>query len=149
MNSQIIYSDVDLTESESRRQRQFGDDSSIISTQLVKAKKIYRLKKIFNRNCLKPAFDIFVLKLFQHYKRGYKILREGNQREQLRNLCLHRLLVPKLRNWKRKYFERMWRAAYLKKQVTHKLRRVIQRSLNTLRVQAFRTWRDQAQMLIR
>lgn len=91
----------------------------------MKAKKIYRLKKIFNRNCLKPAFDIFVLKLFQHYKRGYKILREGNQREQLRILCLHRLLVPKLRNWKRKYFEKLWKATYMKKQVTHKLQRVI------------------------
>ena len=58
---------MDLTESAPRRRRHaghFSDDSSIISSQLTKAKKIYRLKKIFNKNCLKPAFDIFVLKLF-------------------------------------------------------------------------------------
>jgi hypothetical protein len=40
------------------------DHSSIVSSHYIKSKSIYQLKKIFNRNCLKTYFDMFVIKLF-------------------------------------------------------------------------------------
>lgn len=112
INSQIVYSDLDFTGSDDLG---FKDDASIMSAHFLKAKKIYKLKKIFNRNCLKPWFDIFVIKLFQGYKRGYKILKEGNQTVQLRNLCLHKILVPKVRKAQRLSFDMLWQSAYWKR----------------------------------
>lgn len=112
INSQIVYSDLDFTGSDDLGTK---DDVSIMSAHFQKAKKIYKLKKIFNRNRLKPWFDIFVIKLFQGYKRGYKILKEGNQKAQLRNLYLHRILVPNVRKSQRVGFDLLWQSAYRKR----------------------------------
>jgi len=54
------------------------DQTSVISSHYLKAKKIYRLKKLFNSRRLKPEFDKFVIKIFQNYKRAYRILRSNH-----------------------------------------------------------------------
>lgn len=120
-----------------------------MSAHFLKAKKIYKLKKIFNRNCLKPWFDIFVIKLFQGYKRGYKILKEGNQKVQLRNLCLHKILVPKVRKSQRLSFDMLWQSAYRKRQTTHKLRRIMMKLVNYQKRRALNTWKEEVNALVR
>ena len=49
-----------------------------MSSHYLKAKKIYRLKHLFNKNRLKPEFDIFMIKIFKNYKRAFRILRSNN-----------------------------------------------------------------------
>ena len=146
INSQIVYSDLDFTGSDDHGVK---DDVSIMSAHFLKAKKIYKLKKIFNRNCLKPWFDIFVIKLFQGYKRGYKILKEGNQKVQLRNLCLHKILVPKVRKSQRLSFDMLWQSAYRKRQTTHKLRRIMMKLVNYQKRRALNTWKEEVNALVR
>jgi len=41
-----------------------GDSRSVVSGHFIKSKSIYALKKVFNKNCLKVYFDVFVIKLF-------------------------------------------------------------------------------------
>ena len=52
-----------------------GDQTSIISYHFMKAKQLYVLKKIFNNKCLKVYFDIFVLRTFRNWNKGYDILK--------------------------------------------------------------------------
>lgn len=77
-NSQIHFTDLDFTESGSYLQSDLH--TSVVSGHLMKAKVVYKLKKLFNKNKLKVAFDSFVIRVFQNYKRGIRILREGKQK---------------------------------------------------------------------
>ena len=70
--SQIGFTDRDFTARSSN-----GETSSIMSPHFFKAKLIYRLKKIFNRYCLKIHFDCFVLKLFAGKVGAIKILKNN------------------------------------------------------------------------
>jgi len=101
------------------------EHSSIVSGHYLRSKSIYSLKKIFNRNYLKPWFDKFVIKLFSNYKRGIKILRQADQTHQLQRLKLHRYLVFKILNTEKRAFNIIWDKTYQRKTVLNKVKRVI------------------------
>jgi hypothetical protein len=59
-SQKVAFGDKDFMFSEAGN----TDNTSVVSTHYTKSKSIYKLKKIFNKNCLKTWFDIFVIKLF-------------------------------------------------------------------------------------
>ena len=75
----------------------------------MKAKVVYKLKKLFNRNRLQVAFDTFVIRIFQNYKRGIRILREGQQKKQLRNVLASQIFLERFMNKKKHAFNTMWK----------------------------------------
>ena len=68
LNSQISFTDNDFIDSDCRNLHSIEErDTSIISSHYEKAKKLYTLKKIFNRNRMKVYFDMYVIGTFGNW----------------------------------------------------------------------------------
>ena len=77
----------------------FLDESSVTSALYMRAKAVYKLRKLFNRRRLKPAFDSFLIKTYHlHYKHQLFNL------EALRLLALHRILSRTVRRLNERVF---------------------------------------------
>lgn len=93
---------------------------------------------------MKIYFDVFAIKSFQNYIRGYRILRQGGQIGQLRNLLLQRLLIPRLQNAKRTAFEKYYASFEHRRKCLKKLSRVLRRRENKAARDSLGRWRAEA-----
>ena len=93
-----------------------------MSGHFNKAKKIYRLKKIFNQRRLKPYFDIFLVKVFYNYKRGMRILSQGGQIESLRTVLVHKLLGRRMIRGYKRGFHKLYANKQRHNVITRKLK---------------------------
>lgn len=77
----------------------FLDESSITSALYMRAKAVYKLRKLFNKRRLKPAFDAFLIKTYHlHYRHQLFNL------EALRLLAIHRILSRTVRRLNERVF---------------------------------------------
>jgi hypothetical protein len=77
----------------------FLDESSITSALYIKAKAVYKLRKLFNKRKLKPLFDAFLIKTFHmHYRHQLYNL------EARRLLAMHHLLSKTVRKLNERVF---------------------------------------------
>jgi hypothetical protein len=135
-NSQIRFTENEFldTDRESHLLESLyhGDQTSIVSSHFLKAKKLYGLKKIFNRGKLRILFDVFVIKTLQGHKRGYRLLSTSGQTRLLANLMIHKIITARLHAKSRSTFNKVYRFCQERKKASNKLRRAILRKQTKL-----------------
>lgn len=67
----------------------FLEDSSITSVLYLRAKAVYKIKKIFNQRKLKPAFDAYMVKVFHANYRKSLFNLEGRRLMKIHSLLSH------------------------------------------------------------